>query len=125
MYVDVVVHVTPTVPLFRVPQRAIRPGGRVWVARPVAAGEPADAGKEAGSGTHSIDVVDVDVLEIVGGDAVVSADPEELADRDLLVVSPLGISGKASFENREAALENTLVVVQQEHRTSEDPPGKE
>jgi multidrug efflux pump subunit AcrA (membrane-fusion protein) len=117
MYVDVVVHVTPTARLLRVPQRAVRPGGEVWVTRPVAAGEPPDGSKESGSGVHRVDVVDVDVVEIAGNDAVVSVEAGELATGDLVVVSPLGISVRGSSDDREAALENILVAVKRDHGT--------
>jgi biotin carboxyl carrier protein len=120
MYVDVVVHVTPTAPLFRVPERAVRPGERIWAARPVAAGELSGAAEGAGSGTHSVEVVNVDVVEIVGGDAVVSVSPDKLAEHDLVVVSPLGVSATASSQDGEAALENTLVVVKHERGESGD-----
>jgi hypothetical protein len=124
MYVDVRIHVKPTITLFRVPEGAVRPGERIWVVRPVAAGERSDAAEEPGSGTHSIDVVDVDVVEIVGGDAVVSVEPDKLAERDLVVVSPLGISAQASSEEGEVAREHMLVALRHEHSKSGDAATK-
>ena len=53
--------------------------------------EPLLATGEAASATHTLQIVRVDVIESAGEKTIVRADPKELSDGDLVVVSPLAL----------------------------------
>ncbi len=91
MYVDVVLHVTPTSLLLRVPEMAIRPGGQVWVARPIQPEDVRDENGDSVSATHLLKFANVDVVEVDGDATVVRAEAQDLAEGGSVIVSPLAI----------------------------------
>jgi hypothetical protein len=72
MYVTVRIHATPHVPLFSIPERAIRPGDKVWRVR-----------------GNKLNIVGVRVIDVRGKLATVRADHGDLRGGDKLVVSPM------------------------------------
>ncbi len=91
MYVDVVVHTKPSQSLLQMPQRAVRPGEEIWLARPLTSDESRAATGEAAEATHALEIVKVDVIESTGDRAIVRSDAKELSAGDLVVVSPLAL----------------------------------
>lgn len=98
MYVDVIIHTKPSQPLLQVPQQAIRPGEKVWLARPLTSDEKKAATDEkkaatdkAAPATHALEIVQVDVIESTGDRAIVRSDARELSAGDVVVVSPLAL----------------------------------
>lgn len=91
MYVDVVVHTKPSQSLLQIPQRAVRPGEEIWLARPLTSDERKAATGEATEATHALEIVKVDVIESTGDRAIVRSDAKELSAGDLVVVSPLAL----------------------------------
>lgn len=90
MYVDVIIHVEPSTPLLQVPERALRPGGRVWVAQP----KEDDDEEAPESATHYVKFVHVDVVEVASREVVVRATSGNLAKGSLVIVSPLANPAK-------------------------------
>lgn len=86
MYVDVAIRATPESQLFVVPETAVRPAEKqekVWVAQAAEKNEPTDDGNGNGngaSGTHELRAVNVDIVAVVGENAIVRARGSDWGD---------------------------------------------
>jgi hypothetical protein len=96
MYVEVKIHAQPKTPLFRVPERAVRPGNQIWVARPREPGPRSKTPEAKPRGTHQLHVVDVDVVEVDEGGGVVRGNSEYLHVGAKVVASPLGVQASGT-----------------------------
>ena len=73
MFVKLLIHILPETPLLRIPELAMRPGGRVWRVR-----------------DDKLSVVPIQVVNSMGGWAVIQAKIEgQLISSDRVVISPL------------------------------------
>ena len=72
MYVSVHIPIRTGAPLLRIPDVAVRPGGKVWVAR-----------------ERELHIVEIDIAETVGDSVLVRSDPTGLQHGDRVIVSPL------------------------------------
>jgi hypothetical protein len=75
MFVRLRIHVQPDAALVRVPEQAIRPGGKVWVVR---------QGK--------LQIVPVEVATVVDGNAILDGEAWRLHPGDRVVVTPLALA---------------------------------
>jgi hypothetical protein len=114
MYVAVKVHVKPKAQLLSVPESAVRPGNKIWLAEPIPTAERPAAEERTDGATHMLRIVDVKVVEVaeravsrrsdpvrasqdedrklnqVGERyAVLKADPQQVAAGDEVIISPL------------------------------------
>lgn len=75
MYVRLRIHAQPDATLVRVPEEAIRPGGKVWVAR-----------------NQQLTIAPVEVAAVVDGNAIIDAEASHLAAGDRVIVTPLAVA---------------------------------
>lgn len=75
MFVRLRIHARPDATLVRVPEEAIRPGGKVWVVR-----------------DQRLHIAPVEVAAVVDGNAIIDAEASHLAVGDRVVVTPLAIA---------------------------------
>ncbi len=96
MYVTVKIHATPRVELLSIPEQAVRPGGRVWCARPKkvdpAADNPGPSAGERGQEPAVLRIVTIKVIEYIDGMAIVDAGSNQLAAGDKIITSPLAVA---------------------------------
>ena len=74
MFVTVMIHVEPQAQLVRIPEKAVRPGNRVWIVRP-------------SEGQKQLAILEVRVVRVADEAAIVLAGDLEAGDR--VVVTPL------------------------------------
>lgn len=72
MYVSVRIPISSPVPLLRLPDQAVRPGGQVWVVR-----------------DGKLHIIKVDIAETIGDSVLIRQDGSELQPGDRAIVSPL------------------------------------